>query len=34
MAKQLTIFVENRPGRLQSIAENLRQNHIDSLIGD
>jgi hypothetical protein len=29
MAKQLTIFVENRPGRLQAIAENLRQNHID-----
>lgn len=29
MAKQLTIFVENRPGRLQSIAENLRTNHID-----
>lgn len=29
MAKQLTIFVENRPGRLQSIAENLRVNHID-----
>jgi hypothetical protein len=29
MAKQLTIFVENRPGRLQSIAENLRKNGID-----
>jgi hypothetical protein len=29
MAKQLTIFVENRPGRLQSIAENLRTNTID-----
>ena len=29
MAKQLTIFVENRPGRLQSIAENLRKNNID-----
>ncbi len=29
MAKQLTIFVENRPGRLQSIAEKLRQNKID-----
>jgi hypothetical protein len=29
MAKQLTIFVENRPGRLQSIAENLRKNDID-----
>jgi hypothetical protein len=29
MAKQLTIFVENRPGRLQSIAENLRTNNID-----
>ncbi|MCU0917997.1 MAG: acetolactate synthase [Planctomycetes bacterium] len=29
MAKQLTIFVENRPGRLQSIAENLQKSHID-----
>jgi hypothetical protein len=29
MAKQLTIFVENRPGRLQLIAENLRTNNID-----
>ena len=29
MAKQLTIFVENRPGRLQSIAENLHQSGID-----
>jgi hypothetical protein len=29
MAKQLTIFVENRPGRLQSIADNLRKNNID-----
>ncbi|MCL5281438.1 MAG: hypothetical protein M1376_16195 [Planctomycetes bacterium] len=29
MAKQLTIFVENRPGRLQSIAQNLHQSGID-----
>jgi hypothetical protein len=29
MAKQLTIFVENRAGRLKAIAENLRKNHID-----
>ncbi len=29
MAKQLTIFVENRPGRLQSIAENLQKSGID-----
>jgi hypothetical protein len=29
MAKQLTIFVENRPGRLKSIAENLSRSHID-----
>jgi len=29
MAKQLTIFVENRPGRLQAIAEKLLQNDID-----
>jgi hypothetical protein len=29
MAKQLTIFVENRPGRLQSIAQNLQQSNID-----
>jgi hypothetical protein len=29
MAKQLTIFVENRPGRLQSISENLYRSHID-----
>ena len=29
MAKQLTIFVENRPGRLSSIAKNLRENNID-----
>ena len=29
MAKQLTIFVENRPGRLESIAENLRRTSID-----
>jgi hypothetical protein len=29
MAKQLTIFVENRPGRLKSISENLRRADID-----
>src|SRR4030042_4858330 len=29
MAKQLTIFVENRPGRLKSISENLCRSHID-----
>ena len=29
MAKQLTIFVENRPGRLKSISENLCKSHID-----
>lgn len=29
MAKQLTIFVENRPGRLKAISENLNRNHID-----
>jgi hypothetical protein len=29
MAKQLSIFVENRPGRLQSIAENLHKSDID-----
>jgi hypothetical protein len=29
MAKQLTIFVENRAGRLKSISENLRRAHID-----
>ncbi|MBP7051367.1 MAG: acetolactate synthase [Phycisphaerae bacterium] len=29
MAKQLTIFVENRAGRLRSISENLHKNHID-----
>jgi len=29
MAKQLTIFVENRPGRLKSISENLRRANID-----
>ena len=29
MAKQLTIFVENRAGRLESISENLRDSHID-----
>lgn len=29
MAKQLTIFVENRPGRLKAISENLNKNHID-----
>ena len=29
MAKQLTIFVENRAGRLQSISENLQRSNID-----
>ncbi|MGE5294552.1 MAG: hypothetical protein ACM3VT_06970 [Solirubrobacterales bacterium] len=29
MAKQLTIFVENRAGRLKAISENLYKNHID-----
>jgi len=29
MAKQVTIFVENRPGRLESIAENLHHRGID-----
>ncbi len=29
MAKQLTIFVENRPGRLKAISENLTSNGID-----
>ena len=29
MAKQLTIFVENRPGRLESIAEKLHRSGID-----
>src|SRR4030043_13990 len=29
MAKQLTIFVENRPGRLKSISENLHRSRID-----
>ena len=29
MAKQLTIFVENRPGRLGAIAKSLRENNID-----
>jgi hypothetical protein len=29
MAKQLTIFVENRAGRLKAISENLCKNHID-----
>lgn len=29
MAKQLTIFVENRAGRLKSISENLRKSGID-----
>jgi hypothetical protein len=29
MAKQLTIFVENRPGRLSTVAKNLRENNID-----
>jgi len=29
MAKQVTIFVENRAGRLKSIAENLHKSNID-----
>ena len=29
MAKQVTIFVENRPGRLKSISENLYKSNID-----
>jgi hypothetical protein len=29
MAKQLTIFVENRPGRLGAIAKTLHENNID-----
>ena len=29
MAKQLTIFVENRAGRLKSISENLHNSQID-----
>ncbi len=29
MAKQLTIFVENRAGRLKAISENLYKNHIN-----
>ena len=29
MAKQLTIFVENRAGRLKSISDNLQKSHID-----
>lgn len=29
MAKQLTIFVENRAGRLKSISKNLQRSHID-----
>jgi hypothetical protein len=29
MAKQLTIFVENRAGRLKAISENLQKNNID-----
>ena len=29
MAKQLTIFVENRPGRLSAVAKSLRENGID-----
>jgi hypothetical protein len=29
MAKQLTIFVENCPGRLQAISEKLRGNNVD-----
>lgn len=29
MAKQLTIFVENRAGRLKAISENLQRNNID-----
>ena len=29
MAKQLTIFLENRPGRLGAIAKSLRETGID-----
>lgn len=29
MAKQLTIFVENRPGRLSAVAKSLRENGIN-----
>jgi hypothetical protein len=29
MAKQLTIFLENRPGRLSAVAKSLRENNID-----
>ncbi len=29
MAKQLTVFAENKPGRLKSISENLLKNGID-----
>ena len=29
MAKQLTIFVENRAGRLKAITDNLRKSNID-----
>ncbi len=29
MAKQLTIFVENRPGRLKTITDNLLKSNID-----
>lgn len=29
MSKQLNIFVENKPGRIDSIAENLRKSNID-----
>jgi len=29
MAKQLTIFVENRAGRLKAVSENLHKNQID-----
>jgi hypothetical protein len=29
MAKQLTIFVENRAGRLKAITDNLRRSNID-----
>ena len=29
MAKQLTIFVENRAGRLKTITDNLRKSNID-----
>jgi len=29
MAKQLTIFVENRAGRLKAVSENLTRSHID-----